>query len=199
MCYGAGMAEDSAGAPITLNCPHCAEAIECELADQPQVAKCPYCAGAFMLPGADGSTLPVVRLGAGDEFVVDDTAAAERRREERDREELDGLKIRQIAAGKRAANRSRTYCLVVAIAGLVAAIQLGWKAFKALRFQGWTNQTAAFVLTIPVCLWLAVRFYRRSEAFRKEAGQSALTDPDTPPDLDSLSDGSQHWKNLDGM
>ena len=193
------MAEDSPPAIITVSCPHCAEAIECTLADRPQIASCPYCSGAFMLPAADGSTLPVARVDGESQFVVDDTAAAERRREERDRNELDGLKIRQIAVARRAANRSRSYCLMIAFAAIVGAIQLAWNSVQTFRHSGWSNYAAAYAMAVPVCLWLAVRFYRRSELFRREACQSALRDPDTPPDLDSLSDGSQHWKNLGDM
>ena len=160
------MAEDSPPATITVNCPHCAEAIECTLADRPQIASCPYCSGAFMLPAADGSTLPVARVDGESQFVVDDTAAAERRREERDRNELDGLRIRQIAVARRAANRSRSYCLMIAFAAVVGAIQLAWNSVHMLRHDGWNTYAAAYALAVPVCLWLAVRFYRRSEVFQ---------------------------------
>jgi hypothetical protein len=199
LCYGAGMAEDSQPASVTLSCPHCTESIECVLVHQPQIANCPYCNGAFMLPSADGGTLPLARAGGEGGFIIDDTAEAELRRMQRDDGELDGIKIRQIAAGKRAANRSRSYCLIITVAAIVGAIQLAWNAVHGFREYGYNNWSMAYILTVPVCLLLAVRFYRRSEFYRREAAESSLKDPKRPPDLDSLSDGSQHWKNLGGM
>ncbi len=124
-------------------------------------------------------------------FVVDDGNSTE------ERDDLDGVKIRQLASVRRAAFRSRSYCVVGAMFCLVASGQLIFKAVMHLRSGDNLRLALFYLVIVPLCWSVAYRFYGRAQKFYQEATQSALAEPETPPDFSSLSDGSQRWKSLE--
>lgn len=171
----------------TLNCPSCQGPVAIVQTDQAQVVACPHCNQPFIVPAADGTTLPVART-AGE---------ADEEAEDIHRDDLDGMRIRQITLTRRGANRSRSYLLMAVLLCIAAAGQLVFKAVWRIHATGWGDTMAVgYILGVPLALFVAYRFYRRSEIFRQEAMRSSLTDPAKPPDFSKLSDGSQFWKNL---
>src|SRR5215208_103596 len=54
--------------------------------------------------------------------------------------ELDGLRIRELAAERRAIYRQRSYCVIFASFCAVAAMQLIWNAVREVRAAGWHDK-----------------------------------------------------------
>ena len=108
---------------------------------------------------------------------------------------LDSNRIRQMAALRRAAIRTRSYC-VIAIGGcVVGAAEL---IFDGVR--RWP-EFRAFLYLFFALLLLGAAFYflRLAMRFHREAKQSAIPPPLTPPDFSQLQDGSQIARNLEEM
>src|SRR5437762_49354 len=131
---------------------------------------------------------------AGDDLVIHDDlpAAAE------ERDDLDGIRIRQITKMKRSAVRSRGYMLVGAVFCFGLALQLIWYAAGSFR-AGARMIGVAYVagaMGLLMVSWIAVT---RAAKFKREADAKLLEEPKTPPDFSKLSDGSQAWKNLEDV
>src|SRR5947208_2170169 len=78
-----------------FTCPHCQREVAVDPAEPHPFIRCPYCGGEFAVPRE-----------APEE---DDEEAEARRRDEAAREaELDGMRIKQISANRRAAIRARS-------------------------------------------------------------------------------------------
>jgi hypothetical protein len=142
---------------------------------------------------------PASDLEAALNSVVDDTAdhveaAAE------PPEQLNAARIRQLTTLRRATIRSRSWCLIGAVVGFVAAAELVFKIVQNFRYgHGWGFLTAAFVFCAIASGVIAVYFLRRCVELHREIQTPILRDPATPPDFSTLSDGSQQWKNLEEM
>jgi hypothetical protein len=109
-------------------------------------------------------------------------------------DELDGERIRRLAAMRRATYRARSYFIIAAITCGVVAIQLAWMGithFKSIGLKGPAMIVVAFFsfLGMTACL-------RRACALHRQAKHSALPEPSVPPDFSTLGDGSEQWKNL---
>jgi hypothetical protein len=173
-----------------LTCPHCMATVNAQPKEQAQVVLCDRCKQVFILPGVDGYVPPVAQAPGAQPFVVDDGNSTE------ERDDLDGVKIRQLAAVRRAAFRSRSYCVVGAMFCMVASGQLIFKATVHLRSGENFRLALLYLAIVPLCWSVAYRFYRRAQQLQQEATQSSLTEPLTPPDFSPLSDGSQRWNSL---
>jgi hypothetical protein len=116
-------------------------------------------------------------------------------------DELSALRIRQLTTARRAAYRSRSYCVVGAIVCVVAFVQFTWNGVAELRGAGLGVRPIAYVFAAPLAAWGAFYFFRKAMAFDREAKQSVL--PETPPpgepDFSTLGDGSERWKNLEDI
>jgi hypothetical protein len=110
--------------------------------------------------------------------------------------ELDGVRIRQLAAGRRAAIRLRTYLLVGMIGCLVSAAQSIILAILAVRIGDWLKTALWIALAIPL-LCAACWLLRKLRHLAQQLHPPTSTTPLPPPDFGPLSDGSQHWKNLE--
>ncbi|HEY1629423.1 MAG TPA: hypothetical protein VGF52_06170 [Tepidisphaeraceae bacterium] len=108
--------------------------------------------------------------------------------------ELNELRIRQMATLRRAAYRGRSYAIIGATACIVMAMQLIWTLIRSHRFNVWT---IAFALVTVLSVWGTIYCIRRAIAMNREAKQSTMSEPTTPPDFLTLSDGSQLAKNLE--
>jgi hypothetical protein len=115
---------------------------------------------------------------------------------------LNSNRIRQMAALRRAAYRSRSYCLIAIGACIVGAAELVFDAIHRLRqhpaFFGILIATAYF-LAAAVLIVLTRYFIRLAARFHRESKKSILSDPAIPPDFSQLQDGSQVVKNLEEM
>lgn len=156
---------------IQVCCPHCGRDLTCPPVAMAQEVKCPHCGREMWV--------------SPPEEPVDPRSA-----------ELDGVRIRQLAAGRRAMIRFRTYLVVGLIGCVVAAIQSLITAIWALRDKnrtGFILWTALLVLFLIITVWI----YRRLRQLARQAHSSSPSSPADPPDFGPLSDGSQHWKNLE--
>jgi len=111
---------DAPATTETIPCPGCDEEIEIDRSAGDSF-RCPYCNVSFSLNPDD-----------------DDDGAAERlEQQRREDEELNGLRIRQFAAERRAAYRQRSY-VIVALGGAVVAVgQLSWMTYQHVHRAGW--------------------------------------------------------------
>ena len=113
-------------------------------------------------------------------------------------QELDELRIRQVATLRRALYRSRSHAIVVMVALVVVAVQLGW-----MTYSSWRRANPKLAVALGVagvgCIVGAHHFYRRAAALHQEAKQTLLVEPSDAPDFSSLGDGSQRWKDLEEL
>ncbi len=145
---------------------------------------------------------------------------------ERSNDELDGLRIRQLAALRRGAYRVRSYMIVGAGGCAVAAVQLVWMTVASHRAAA----SLGYILMAIVAAFGCSYFVRRIRAISKELDHSRLDahamrcvqcgydvrglssgscpecgaplpapPPPAEPDFSTLSDGSQQWKNLEDI
>jgi hypothetical protein len=160
-------------------CGQCGQTIG---ADETGQFHCPQCEPALDAPSWEESGEPMAERSAHD---LDD--------------ELSELRIRQISALRRAADRARSYCLIGLIVLVVAAGQLLSMAFHDVRASGWHWPDAVYAGGALVGMIFAWRLWRRVVALTRELNQPLQTDPLQPPDFSTLNDGSQHVKHLEEM
>jgi hypothetical protein len=113
-------------------------------------------------------------------------------------DELDGIRIRRLAAERRAAYRARSHCIIGAAACFVLELQLVWMLWRrsSTAFGPWAF---AYYATAVLAAAGVLYFSRRAMQLHREANRRVLDEPVTPPDFSTLSDGSQRWKNLDDI
>src|SRR5438105_2992907 len=117
-----------------INCPYCGGTVEVVRAENAQMATCTHCGQSFLIPGLSGAMPAVARIPGEATFAVDDRPSTAHRQDE-----IDGVRIRQIAQMRRAAYRSRSYLLIVAVAAIAGGGQLLWNAVANVRGgQRWT-------------------------------------------------------------
>ncbi|HEX4053493.1 MAG TPA: hypothetical protein VHX86_04440 [Tepidisphaeraceae bacterium] len=115
---------------------------------------------------------------------------------------LNPIRIRQMAALRRAAIRSRSYCVIALGGCIVTAADFIFFGVRRLRSHPNTLgiliavvyffAAVALLILTRYCVHLALRFHR-------EANQSALPPPVAPPDFSTLQDGSQVVKDLEDI
>jgi hypothetical protein len=115
---------------------------------------------------------------------------------------LDSNRIRQMAALRRAAIRTRSYCVIALCGCIVAAAELIFDAIRdwpsPFRFRAIWPPLIYLICTI-LLLIAAVYFLRLALGYHREAKQTAIPPPTTPPDFSQLQDGSQIARNLEEM
>jgi DNA-directed RNA polymerase subunit RPC12/RpoP len=170
---------------------------------------CPYCNHETSAPGEVRS--PFIRCAAcGQDFVLPQTEETAHHPadnqhhvdqsqpgEEADRNELDARRIWQVASLRKAAYRSRSYCIIATSGCLVGVAELAYHTLQSRRAGG--AHWLPYVLAGIALLFLARHFARLTFAFHREAKSSAQTGPQAPPDLAKLSDGSQVIRKLEEM
>jgi hypothetical protein len=112
---------------------------------------------------------------------------------------LDGLRIRRLAAARKAAYRARSHSVIAAVACLVLAAQLIWQATRGSAGIALTRGAVACGLIAICAVAAAGYFFSHARRLHREAAESALPEPTTPPDFSTLSDGSQRWKDLENI
>jgi len=119
-----------------------------------------------------------------------------------DDDHLNSTRIRQMAALRRGAIRTRSYCVIAMGGCVVGAAQC---VFEGVR--RWPTPAGLrgilvcglFLLSAAALMVLAVFFLRLARRFHRQAKQSAILPPQVPPDFSKLQDGSQIVKNLEEM
>jgi len=141
---------------------------------------------------------------ARQEFVTidDEDASAEQRRatlEARDEQELDGLRIRQLSALRRATYRSRSYAVVAAVGCAIGLAQLVVMARNEYRAAGASGWLASYVALSIAAVFGGQYFFRRAVELHREAKRSRLEPPLVPPDFSKLGNGADRWKDLEDV
>ena len=163
-------------------CPNCGQVIA---AAGGQLVQCPHCGEQFFTPAQD----------AVPESLDDHSGEQERARRE---SELSEVRIRQVSSLKRGEYRSRSWCIIGAVACLISAVQLVQMTVHAIR-RGHVALPIGFCLAALACLMGGVYFARRARRWTLEIRQTSIPNPTEPPDLSTLSDGTQHAKALSEM
>jgi uncharacterized membrane protein YidH (DUF202 family) len=114
-------------------------------------------------------------------------------------DELNGLRIRQLAALRRAAYRSRSYCIIAMVVCAVGIVQIIHELILGRRTGATAMRQSAYVAAAFALLLLGIQCLRWARHFHAEAKRSRLTDPAAPPDFSNLSDGTQRARNLENM
>lgn len=108
------------------------------------------------------------------------------------------MRIRQVSTLRRAAIRGRTYLQIGGIVCGTGGVQLGLKAMQRVEHERvWDARTFAFIAFAVVCIMLAFFFFKRAIETGRELKRPMLDEPTTPPDFSTLSDGSQHARDLE--
>lgn len=172
--------------PIDVfTCPHCQQEVAVDPVEPHPFIICPYCGNEFAVPQPG-------------EVVAEETPDAEATDPRED--ELNGIRIKQIAAGRRAAIRGISYLWVGVFACVAVVGGLIQKAYQRVSHERrWDLRTFAFIGGAAVTFSLAGYFYRNLRALKREVDKPLLDEPTTPPDFSTLSDGTQQWKNLDDV
>jgi hypothetical protein len=203
-----------------VTCPGCAESFDpdTEAATREEAGtsvQCPFCSTRFTptttsdAPEAIPSPVTPVAGAQGAFVVLDDELPGDdemsphsrdsRYRSVRGAQELSTARVRDLSAARRALIRIRSWCVVGALVSAVAVVQMSWLLVQHVRQQGWFWKPGAYAALVPVAAYWTVSFARRAAVATRELRRPVLQDPDVPPDFSTLSDGSQQWKNLEGM
>lgn len=123
-------------------------------------------------------------------------------------DELSARRISHLARLRKSAIRRRSHLLLLAIVCVVGAAQLLLSIGRlALSPAAWRGDVrldtllflALYALLLYVALKYARRLLQRAAELKAEYSHSDLTEPATPPDYSTLSDGSAHLRALDEM
>lgn len=194
------MAEMSRKRADILVCPHCGNEVGVTLMEAARIEPCPHCGQAMVLPSVDGSTeVPEPAFAIiDDEAEEDDATAMERLRRQRE-ERLNSLRIASLAGERRALHRRRTFTLGWGVVLMIGALQ---GILLIVRNAGEPDQRsrllALAVLSVGA-IYFGLRAFRRAAALSQQLRQPLQSLPDQSPDFAPLSDGSQHWKNLEKL
>jgi len=161
-------------------CGQCGQAIEPNDGEQ---AHCPHC----------GAELP------SPQWVEPDAPPAEEQATTDAEDELSGLRIRQISALRRAADRARSYCLIGLIVLVVGAGELVMMTVRDVSGFGWHPLQLGYAAGAVAGLIFAWRLGKRAIELTRELKKPLLSDPLQPPDFSTLNDGSQHVRHLEEM
>jgi hypothetical protein len=180
-------AVSNVGDELEFMCPHCGQGVAFAVADVAQTLVCPHCQAEFVAPARDGA-IDIADLNEQDESPdLPDEA-------------LNAIRVRQLSAERRATYRASSYCMIAAIVCAVAIAQLCWMIVQHLRRRGgWGLQCTGYAMFIALATWGLVYFLLRARQLHREAKQSALVEPEHPPDFSTLDDGSKQVVNLEEL
>ena len=171
-------------------CPHCGQAVSFTLAASSQHLICPNCGDQVITPAlaADGSFQ-----------VIDDEQPPHEETSDLPEDELSAIRIRQIAAGRRATYRARSYCIIAAGVCAVAIVQLVWMIVQQYRAAGWGLQCTGYTLFAILGVQGVFYFVGRAARLQREAKQTSLTQFTHEPDFSTLDNGSKRVQNLEDV
>jgi hypothetical protein len=114
-------------------------------------------------------------------------------------DELDALRIRQVAMLRRATYRARSYAIIAAVACGVAAIEAVFVAIRDVRAIGWSIWPVVYAIVAIAALYGGRFFLRGAIRLHDEVKRAVLPKPSAEPDFSTLNDGSQIAKNLEDV
>ena len=153
---------------------------------------CPACETEFVIPALDGWTEPPLSL----EYEV---PSFDRPLAGSAGDELDGFRMRQVVIARRAAIRSRTYMLLGAMLCAVGCAKLITMMIPLVRHGGWSRLVIGYGIAAALAVVGTLFCLQRAAELNRESKAAVLPEPATPPDFSTLSDGSQHAKNLENI
>ncbi len=178
---------DEASSAITYTCPNCSAPVEIADSDTGWIT-CPACGEQFTAPQD-----PTVLDYRGDPSAP--LAGVYPRSNE---DELSALHIRNVTVARRAAIRSFSYMMVAIGACVVTAGRLvEMTCLHVWHHAPGVIRPIGYVLGAIAALIAIWPLWRRAAAFKEESHRSAIVEPSAPPDLSTLSDGSQQVRNLE--
>jgi len=181
-------ADGEAFHPDAFECPGCGQVVEATPGAVARLVDCPACEERFLIQAADGS----MEIPETPELTDEEKAEARLG-------ELDGLRLRHLVVVRRAAIRSRTYAVVGMVCCLMLVVKLVMMARDEARVVGWHGRQGSFVACAVAALAGAGYFARRAAYWGRESRAAKMPEPEGPPDFSTLSDGSQHARNLEEM
>ena len=158
-------------------CPICGGRLLVAPSNVEQIAACPLCHEDMTIPAMVETQDADLSAGGPND------------------DELDALRIQQRATLRRAIYRSRSYAIIAAVVCVVATVQLGQFAYRAIRTNSAVWAVAYLFAMIGSALG-AIYFYRRALALHQETRRPELSAPEHPPDFSTLGDGSEQWQKL---
>ena len=175
---------------IEYQCPTCGQPVGAGTSPG-EVLQCPHCGGQFFVPDESRSAQTASTLAEGEhDAAVENDAPPE--------VDLSELRIRQVSSLRRGAYRTRSWLIIGALTCGVGFCQLVYIAVRDWRLGLRLGPIIDLVLAV-LAVALFRSLLRRIRMLNREIEASRQQDPATPPDLSSLSDGSQRWANLDAL
>lgn len=112
---------------------------------------------------------------------------------------MSAVRVRQLSAERRGAYRLRSYCVIGLGLCLVLGVQLAAMTITGARAAGFGPRQIGYACGAAAAGMAASYLARRALDLTRELRKPAQDAPAAPPDFSTLSDGSQHWKNLEEM
>lgn len=192
---------DDDSEPAEWECPNCGTPVDpiSATTDEAGLVYCPICGDAFPVEAPEPAAAATEAGPEADTlaYAASDTPAD---RQGDFAQELDGLRIRQVTKLRRGTARARSYLVIGVIVSVVASVKLVLMTIAYVRADGWALTPVGYLLFVGFLLMLAGYFGARAmEAHRELQTPMPLPPVEGEPDLSTLSDGSQHWKNLDDI
>ena len=165
--------------------------------------QCPGC-GELVSPAAlSGSLFQCPRCGrqffaAAVEDVPEESETLDSTSGSHPDEPLSELRIKQVSGLRRAAYRSRSWVIIAAGVCLVAGLKLLLTSITDIR-AGRRAMPIGYGLAAVALFMIGGHLVRRAVAMTRRIQEARQPDPAEPPDLSTLSDGSQRWKSLEDM
>jgi len=176
--------------PPEYYCPACGKPVAAT-ESQHHALQCSHCAEQFFIPGEAPEESGNHVEAFGDVGLAAPTPSA-------DDSELSELRIRQLSNLRRGAYRSRSWLLIGSAACLVGAAKLIEMCVVAARHK-MLLASIGDAMGAVAALMICRHFVRRARVLTHEIAASRLADPIAPPDLSTLNDGSQRWRNLEQL
>ncbi|HMO27239.1 MAG TPA: hypothetical protein PKB10_13330, partial [Tepidisphaeraceae bacterium] len=145
---------------LIVSCPHCAARVTVELSSEDRQYQCWHCGQDFEMPPMQ---LANPAASPSSTEITDDAPEPDNPTDD----ELDGNRIRRLSLARRAAWRTRSYVLILALAGFVVAIQLMFMAAATMR-SGVTLTTLLYAAAALVSLIVASRAWKRAQRIKRE-------------------------------
>src|SRR5437868_6300845 len=139
-------------------CPTCGTRFVVSPDDADQELTCPTCGAVLMIS------------------AVEDTDAS------KPEVELDGARIRKLAALRRSTYRSRSYAIIAAILCAVGAVQAGYLLARELQFHHLSTWSMLLLVILALVIFLTILFARKAVALdiemRRREQHPTLPAPD---------------------
>lgn len=171
------------------HCPACGQLVSAAEASQ-SLLQCPHCGEQFFSSAREEAE-------HGEAIEDGHTDAAEAAASSEDAE-LSEIRIRQIAALRRGAIRTRSWAIIAAGVSVVTAAKLIQMTVVDARL-GMRLAPLGDALAAAAVLMIFTYFVRRAIELGREIRASRLQDPASAPDLSTLSDGSQRYRHLEDL